>query len=295
MSLINASQNQMTADLYADFNGLNKLKYAAKNSDDQTLHEVTKQFEAIMIQSLLKSSRQANRIFESGLFSSEQTKFYEDFFDQQMSLSISGKGVGLASMLEDELKGNQRVSRSNTISNSAAKEIVTPEIDPLKKEIPEKEFNSPEDFVKKLWSIAADAAKKIEVDPKVLLAQAALETGWGKSIPKSPNGTSSHNLFGIKAEKNTTTPKVFVNTIEYIDGILTKGKAFFKSYSTIQDSFKDYVDLLKIPRYQDVIKNSKNIEEYIDALQKAGYATDPDYSKKIKEILKSHIFKELNN
>jgi len=147
-------------------------------------------------------------------------------------------------------------------------------------------FSTPESFVKTLWPFAQKAAQQLGVTPKVLLAQAALETGWGKAINKHTDGRSSHNLFNIKANNAWSGDSVVVSTLEYDDGLARREKALFRSYQSFQESFDDYVALIKqSPRYQSALAKAADSQAYAQELQQAGYATDPDYSHKIIKII----------
>jgi len=146
-------------------------------------------------------------------------------------------------------------------------------------------FENAEEFVRTLYPIAKQAADEIGVDPKVLLAQAALETGWGKHVIEGNNGKSSYNLFNIKANSNWIGDKVAIDTLEYKDGKPLKEKSAFKVYDSLEESFADYVQLLKnSKRYQQALKNAENPFAFARSLQQAGYATDPEYAGKISRI-----------
>lgn len=146
-------------------------------------------------------------------------------------------------------------------------------------------IKSAEDFVEKLYPYAEQAAKELGVAPKVLLAQAALETGWGRSVIKHGDGSSSFNLFNIKAGKSWQGAQTRVTTLEYENGVARKEKAGFRSYNSYQESFQDYVAFIKNnPRYQQALAHVGNGERYLHELQRAGYATDPGYARKIISI-----------
>lgn len=148
-------------------------------------------------------------------------------------------------------------------------------------------FNNHDEFVATMLPLAKDAAARIGVDPTVLVAQAALETGWGKSIMRSQDGGSSHNLFGIKAQGSWQGPEARAITSEFRDGKMVKETADFRAYSSYADSFHDLVSLLQNNnRYQGVVSSADNSEQFVKELQKAGYATDPDYASKISQIAK---------
>ncbi|MGP0016633.1 flagellar assembly peptidoglycan hydrolase FlgJ [Pseudomonas sp.] len=148
-------------------------------------------------------------------------------------------------------------------------------------------FSSPDDFVATMLPMAEQAAKRIGVDPRYLVAQAALETGWGKSVMRQQDGSSSHNLFGIKAGSSWQGPQARAITSEFKNGQMVKETADFRSYASYQDSFHDLVTMLQSNnRYQDVLKSADKPEQFVRELQKAGYATDPDYASKISQIAK---------
>ncbi|WP_342622886.1 flagellar assembly peptidoglycan hydrolase FlgJ [Pseudomonas alkylphenolica] len=148
-------------------------------------------------------------------------------------------------------------------------------------------FSSSDDFVATMLPMAEQAAKRIGVDPRYLVAQAALETGWGKSVMRQADGRSSHNLFGIKATGNWQGEQARAITSEFRDGQFVKETAAFRSYDSYQDSFHDLVSLLQNnARYKEAVKAADKPEQFVRELQRAGYATDPDYASKISQIAK---------
>ncbi|UCP09774.1 flagellar assembly peptidoglycan hydrolase FlgJ [Pseudomonas sp. MM213] len=150
-----------------------------------------------------------------------------------------------------------------------------------------KAFSSADQFVNTMLPMAKEAAERIGVDPRYLVAQAALETGWGKSVMRAQDGSSSHNLFGIKASSSWKGDSARAITSEFRNGAMVKETAEFRSYGSYKDSFHDLVTLLQTNnRYQDVVKSADNPEQFVRELQKAGYATDPDYASKISQIAK---------
>ncbi|MFT0474718.1 flagellar assembly peptidoglycan hydrolase FlgJ [Pseudomonas antarctica] len=161
--------------------------------------------------------------------------------------------------------------------------IAQPPLAPAKKA-----FSSQDEFVATMLPMAKAAAARIGVDPKYLVAQAALETGWGKSVMRAEDGSSSHNLFGIKAGQSWQGGQARAITSEFRDGAMVKETAHFRSYNSYQDSFHDLVTLLQSnDRYKEVVKSADNPEQFVRELQKAGYATDPDYASKISQIAKT--------
>ena len=144
---------------------------------------------------------------------------------------------------------------------------------------------SPEDFVQQLWPCAEEAGKALGVDPKHLLAQAALETGWGKSLPCDVDGTTSFNFFGIKAGNSWQGDSVSVKTLEFEGGVPVPRQARFRAYDSAADSFRDYVEVLRNnPRFAGALNTGSDAKAFANALQKGGYATDPRYAMKIETI-----------
>jgi peptidoglycan hydrolase FlgJ len=145
---------------------------------------------------------------------------------------------------------------------------------------------SPEAFVRELWPHAERAGAALGVAPEVLLAQSALETGWGRHVIPRGDGSSSHNLFGIKADTRWNGDRVQVNTLEYVNGVPEQQRAAFRAYQSPAESFADYVDFLqRNPRYRGALAQGSDAEGYLRGLQSAGYATDPAYADKILDIL----------
>ena len=148
-------------------------------------------------------------------------------------------------------------------------------------------FESPDAFVATMLPMAQQAADRIGVDPLYLVAQAALETGWGKSVMRQQDGSSSHNLFGIKATGSWQGAQARAITSEFKGGQMVKETADFRSYDSYQDSFHDLVTLLQSNnRYKEVLNAADKPEQFVRELQKAGYATDPEYASKISQIAK---------
>jgi flagellar protein FlgJ len=149
------------------------------------------------------------------------------------------------------------------------------------------------DFVRQLQPYAEQAARELGIEPKVLLAQAALETGWGRSVRKNNDGSNTFNLFNIKADKAWQGKQAKVSTLEFEHGVTKKVKAGFRSYASFQESFKDYVAFIKSnPRYGDALKQVGNGNRYLQELQQAGYATDPNYANKVMRISNGNTMNE---
>jgi flagellar protein FlgJ len=149
-------------------------------------------------------------------------------------------------------------------------------------------FEAPKDFVSALTEHAKGVEEKIGVPFQVVIAQAALETGWGQKIIKNQQGNSSNNLFNIKADNRWAGEQVQKDTLEFELGAMVKKSAPFRAYQSLNESFDDYVNFLSgNERYQDALQDSGNVEQFLHGLQKAGYATDPEYANKIMATLRT--------
>lgn len=147
-----------------------------------------------------------------------------------------------------------------------------------------------EQFIRDVWPYAERAASALGVDTEVLLAQSALETGWGRHVPLKADGSSSHNLFGIKADQRWQGERVEIVTREFRHGVMQQEKAEFRAYDSLAESMQDYVEFIRgNPRYQKALQHGYDAEAYARELQQAGYATDPDYARKIDRVRNSEL------
>jgi len=263
-------------NFFADFQGLASLKNDAKEKAPAALKEAARQFESLFTQMLLKSMREANKSFgEDSLFGSDQADMYQDMFDNQIAMQMSkGKGLGLADMLVRQLQGGVgATSQSQEPPATSRTQGPTP-VAPSK-----------DDFLRTMRPHAEQAAREIGVDPDALLAQAALETGWGRSVPCNAQGGCSFNLFGIKAGSQWSGATVNVPTLEFESGIPVRKVERFRAYDSPADSFRDYAALIRdSARYANVRGAGDNVEAFASALQQGGYATDPQYAQKIAAV-----------
>lgn len=314
-----------SGDIYTDVSSLRSLKREAAQGSQAALEKTAEQFEALFLQMMLKSMRQSSS--GDGLFESDQTRFYQDMFDQQIAIDMAKKRqIGIADMLVKQLgkeQGGQEVSDKKPILDMERLRLsrfqpATPAPLPVvatpvptavpvsasvsapisapvtMKQATSSRFDSPADFVEKLQPLAEKYGAELGVDPKVLLAQAALETGWGKKLSRDSSGVSSHNLFNIKADQRWSGPQVVVSTLEYESGRPVRQQAAFRAYPDYEASFKDYVAFLNnSPRYQPALARADDGQAFVRALHEAGYATDPKYSAKINTIMKSDIFADI--
>lgn len=282
------------ASIYTDIQSLNKMKYTADENSPETLRFVAEQFEAIFLQMMLKSSRSETE--DTGLFSdqqgSQQTEFYQDWHDKQLAISLAeGKGIGIADMLVKQLQvrgtDEQKINpfESSFSLDNAVRQA--PVVNEPKADVsaPGVSLNTPQEFAQYLWPLAKAAGEKLGASPEVILAQAALETGWGKKISRSATGESSHNLFNIKADGRWQGATVSVPTLEYRDGVAVRETAQFRAYDSYEESFADFVAFIKSsPRYQPALAVANDARSFTQELSAAGYATDPEYSNKIMNI-----------
>jgi peptidoglycan hydrolase FlgJ len=271
---------------YADPQALASLKQGAKAQDPAALKEAAKQFESLFTQMLLKGMREANKSIGDSMFGSDQADFYQSMFDDQMAVQLSkGKGLGLADMLIRQL------TTAGTAAPAADSRAEPPEFSAVGRphgaavSVHAPLATSKADFVKSMLPHAQQAARELGVDPHALLAQAALETGWGKSVPCAADGTCSFNLFGIKAMGRWDGASVTVPTIEFEDGLPVRKAERFRAYAAPADSFRDYAALIRNnPRYENALGAGDDIASFASALQQGGYATDPDYARKLIAI-----------
>lgn len=156
------------------------------------------------------------------------------------------------------------------------------------------QISSPQEFVRKLLPAAKQAATALGLDPMAIIAQAALETGWGQRMIKTAKGDNSFNLFGIKANNNWQGESAVVDTLEFRGGVAQKEQARFRSYGSPEQSLQDYASFISnSPRYQQALQVTAEPAAYFNELQAAGYATDPEYAQKIMAVYQSPTFNQV--
>ena len=286
------------AQVYTDFEGLAALRAKARDDQEAALDQVARQFESLFVQMMLKSMRDAG--LGGGLLDSKQSEFYREMYDQQIAVDMAQqRGIGLADVLKEQLGGGIAPTYRDLEPRDylgmpiMRKPAVTDAVGARSKAAASAAMDnsivldgSPEDFVEKLWPLAARAATELDLAPEALLAQAALETGWGRHVMREHDGASSHNLFGIKADSRWNGSSVAVRTLEYSDGVAFKTRDSFRSYGSFAESFDDYVAFLRgNPRYRDALQQTADPKAFFESLQAAGYATDPRYAEKILKVL----------
>lgn len=305
----------MGAHVYNDFHGLANLKADAERKTDGSIDEVARQFESLFLQMMLKGMRDAS--LGEGIMDNDQTKFYEEMFDQQLSLNLAGKGgIGLADVIKRQLGGGDDLGTATTpvrdVADYRRQAVVFPDraksnvplsisrpddsqvgFDAKGNSVDPKQWSQKE-FVQNLWPMAQKAAKVLGVEPQALVAQAALETGWGNHVMKFGSGKLANNLFGIKADQRWEGPKVRVSSLEYADGIAVNKQSYFRAYDSLEESFLDYADFIQSnPRYETALEKGGESEAYFTELQRAGYATDPKYANKINTIVNGSAIQDV--
>ena len=291
-----------------DIGGLNNLREAIANGDGDVLKEAAQQFEAIFVQMMLKSMRKAQDALadEDSPFNSEQMKFYRDMHDQQMAVDLaSNGGMGLADLIEKQLgqmdpnyrpasiiraDGNLPSLNNQTLEHieQAQRNMLDSSSKGVKSAYKAEMFDSQEAFVATLYPYAEKAAEALGTDAKAIIAQAAVETGWGQYVIHDGSGASTHNLFGIKANQQWQGNQAVVDTLEFSNGVPERRKAAFRQYDSLEAGLSDYVDFVRSqPRYQQAVAAGADTQEYFQQLQKAGYATDPQYADKVMAVYRS--------
>jgi flagellar protein FlgJ len=303
-----------------DANSLSALKRKVKEGDPKALKAAAQQFEALFLQMVLKSMRDATP--REGLFDSDQSRMFESLLDQQMAQVLGSKsgGTGLAAMIEKQLLQQNvepqprdaplplspptrffRFSERGMIPlphEAIQAPLPLPGLPPARSVPPPGSAIDPtltgdgihpsataREFANRLWPAAAEAAGATGIPAHFMVAQAALETGWGKAELRHADGNSSFNVFGIKAGRNWQGPVVEVTTTEYVDGVAQKQLERFRAYGSYTEAFRDYSNLLAAnPRYAAVL-GAQDAGNFARGLQRAGYATDPMYAAKLERII----------
>jgi len=306
-----------------DMNALSDLKREVRESPTGAAHQakVAQQFEALYLQMMLKQMRQA--MPKSGMLDTDQTRMVQSMADEQLALQLADPGVGLAQALLRQMQGNTGTLQTESVDENAVpdgspeanspagllarKLRVESAFNPEEGSMPSisallqvLERNRPGDradaaahgapdhvvaFVSRMRDAANAAAEDSGVPARLILGQAALESGWGKREIKHENGSTSYNLFGIKAGSSWSGKVVNVMTTEFVDGVPRKMIQPFRAYNSYEESFTDYARLIgNSPRYESVT-TARNAVDAAHKIQAAGYATDPNYAKKLIDIM----------
>lgn len=250
-----------------DFQGLARLRQDAQQHDPAALEETAVQFEALVVGMMLKASREAS--LGDGIFDNAQTQQYMELMDQQVALELARQGgLGFGRILVEGVRETWTAE---------------PRFDPA----------DPDEFVEALLPIARETGAELGVDPELLLAQSALETGWGRSVLNFPDGRPAFNLFGIKASGPWSGPRVVQRTLEFVDGVAERRSEQFRAYASVADSFRDYAELVsRSDRYSETLRAQGGPEAYARGLAENGYATDPQYADKWLAIYHGDTLKQ---
>ena len=301
-----------------DVQGVDALRRTVRSSPEEGLKQVSRQFEALFMNMVLKSMRQA--VPQSGLLDSQNEKLYLSMFDQQLTQNLSGRGVGLAEAMLAQLSRGLPSAVPEGDGDAEGMSQAPPGGLALKPQAGIPLGSSPmpgavpaarrsadlsiyqinverapasvdslqgkvDAFVDRMGASAQAASDASGVPAPLILAQAALESGWGKREIRADDGTQSHNLFGIKADRGWKGPTVETTTTEYVDGEPQKVRAKFRAYGSYEEAFTDYAKFItRNPRYANVLATDDPAAA-AHGLQKAGYATDPQYGHKLVRIM----------
>ena len=276
-----------TGSFALDARGLDSLRMQAKQNPDEALKGAAQQFEAVFLNTLLKSMRDATP--QDGITDSEQTRAYTSMLDQQLAQTMASKGIGFADLMLQQMQRGRTASGSIKPAAQTTEGAAAPLSAPQKKSggIKPEALKSGQEFLDRMKSHAQEASQATGIPARFLLGQAALESGWGKREIRAADGSQSFNVFGIKAGRNWTGPTVQTMTTEYVDGVPRKVMQKFRAYSSYAEAFKDYAGLMQgSKRYAGVLKQTDSAG-FAYGLQRAGYATDPQYGQKLTQILNS--------
>jgi len=317
-------ENSGLTTLAADVRGLDVLRKASRDNSPEALKAAAKQFEAMFLQVVIKSMREASPGDE--LFGGQESKMYQDMLDQQWAqVMTEGGGTGLARVMERQLAANAGSADTSkpidlkplsdaglfsglpfqppTARSAALRQSLQPgAADPVASAIaglaadqpPPTSAGAPAHaraFVERVWPAALSASRATGIPAQFLVAQAALETGWGRAELTAADGSPSNNLFNIKAGSSWQGQTVSVSASEYVDGRWTKQNDAFRRYGSYEESFADYARLLlNQPRYASVV-GAQDAGSFARGLQQSGYATDPMYGAKLERIINGPLLR----
>lgn len=305
--LFNSNLPRGTVSSVLDFTSLDKLKHGVQNNpqSQENLRDVARQFEAMFIQLMLKQARNTSQQMP-GMFDSDATRMAQSLGDEQLAMNMTDPGIGLADALMAQLNG--RVANEPINLGKSGKFGNLPSSPPIEKgavgsieallgllntaksaeKIIGAVVQAPKhirSFVDKMSAAAQLAASDSGVPSKLILSQAALESGWGKREITYPDGQTTHNLFGIKAGSSWQGKTVDIMTTEFVDGKAQKMVQKFRAYDSYAESFADYAKLIGTnSRYAKAL-SAQTAEQAAQEIQDAGYATDPEYANKLISIM----------
>lgn len=281
--------------LAADANALGKLKMQAGSQTPESIKETAKQFESLFMRELLKSMREAT--MKSGMLDNAGTDLGTDLLDQQFAVAMSGQPGGLSDLIAQQLTRQMGASASAASVTSSAPVAATTSLakstastTAASGKVAKAPSESQANFVRQHSKVAGDIERSSGIPAGFMIGQAGHETGWGKHEIKNADGSNSFNLFGIKASGSWKGKVAEVTTTEYVDGVAKKQVAKFRAYDSYADSFKDYARLMSdSPRYSKVMLSSSSPQAFASGLQRAGYATDPEYASKLSRAINTTL------
>lgn len=306
-----------TQGAYVDFTRFSKLRSGAHKDENAALQKVADEFEAMFAETMLKAARESD--MGDGLLGSSEMDTYHELLDGQLAQTLAQtQDFGFEGMLKQQFAGvlktleaRQAAGDAATPAGQFAARTLSSVESPLLGGVPVTAPRRPDSvfvdpgrnaasgdadarrqaFLDEVAPIADQAAADLGVAPRALMAQAALESGWGQHVIRMPDGSSSYNYFGIKASGDWRGATVRIPTTEYINGRAVTVQAAFRAYPDAASAFRDYVDFIgKNPRYQKALEQGANAHQYARQLEAAGYATDPNYANKIMAILSGDGF-----
>jgi peptidoglycan hydrolase FlgJ len=272
-----------------DVRSLDALRTKAATDPKGAMREAAKAFETLFMQELMKSMRAAT--LSSGLLDNEGTQLGTDLLDQQYATRLSGLPGGLSDMIARQLERQMGMAPGPIPSRDSANPVPAPlkaDGDPAAAvQLPQKAAAA---FISQHTQAARQAQERTGIPAEFMISQAALETGWGRREIRHADGSSAHNLFGIKASPNWKGAVAEVTTTEYVNGQAQKVTARFRAYASYAESFADYAQLMKnSPRYAGVVANGGTATGFAQGLQRAGYATDPAYADKLARVINTTL------
>lgn len=287
-------------NLAADGQSLSQLKAQAAQASPETIKETARQFESLFMRELVKSMRSATE--KTGLMDNAGTDLGTDLLDQQLTVQMSGQSGGLGDLIARQLAMQMGVTlpagppvsaagkgTSAVDAPAAAKVSALGDPAPIRK-LTRAPTNSQADFVAKHSEVANRVESATGIPAAFMIGQAGHETGWGKFEIKVKGGQPSYNLFGIKAGANWSGKVAEVTTTEYVDGVAQKQVAKFRAYGSYEEAFRDYARLIsESPRYEKVRTAARSVQGFASGLQKAGYATDPEYASKLSRAINTTL------
>jgi flagellar protein FlgJ len=295
-------------DSIFDQGRLTELKRLTSQNSPEATKAVAKQFESLFLQMMLKQMRQSVTMGGSQTgYDGEQVNFYRGLADQQLAVNLAKSGgIGLAKAIERQLAPKQGVDTAasdGTLDTSTMAYLKAAGNAASTASAARGDGKSggngngngsaggsssaggASSFIGKIWNAAVDAAKSLGVPTQFIVGHAALETGWGRSELKMPDGSSSYNLFNIKAGSDWKGPTVEASTLEYIGGVPTRKVERFRAYSSYSEAFADYARLIgNNSRYASAVGQT-DARGFAGGLARGGYATDPMYADKLTRII----------